>query len=85
MSVTETNLERLRRELGVALVNRDADGVARAVGALACEAGPSSLARRTGLSREGFHHLQRRGGNPRMDTLFRTFKELDIAISLADA
>jgi probable addiction module antidote protein len=83
--MTQITVERLKRDLSVALVNRDADGVARAVGALACQMGPSALARRTGLSREGFHHLQRRGGNPRIATLFKALKELNIEIRATEA
>jgi probable addiction module antidote protein len=83
--MTDTTFDRLKCDLSNALINRDADGVARAIGGLACEVGPSSLARATGLSREGFHHLQRRGGNPRIDTLFKALKELNIEIRAIEA
>jgi probable addiction module antidote protein len=83
--MSDTKFDRLKRDLSMAMINRDPDGVARAVGALACEAGPSSLAKATGLSREGFHHLQRRGGNPRISTLFKALKELDIGIRTTEA
>lgn len=83
--MTDMTMDRLKRDLSQALIDRDADGVARAVGGLACEVGPSSFARRTGLSREGFHHLQRRGGNPRIATLFKALKELNIGIQATEA
>ena len=75
----------LKNELREALVGRDADGVARAVGSLACEVGATTFARRTGLARESLHRLMRDGGNLRMNTLFRALKELDITIYVADA
>lgn len=84
MNVTETMAADLKHQLSAALVNRDADGVARAIGGLACGAGASLFARKSGLCREGLHRLVRDGGNLRMKTLFKALKELDIVIKAAD-
>jgi probable addiction module antidote protein len=82
--MNETKFDRLKRDLNKAMLNRDPDAVARAVGALGCEAGPAKMAQASGLSREGFYHLQRRGGNPRISTLFKALRELDIDIRTSE-
>lgn len=84
MQQANPKIVELKQRLGSALAQRDADGVARAVGAMACGSGASAFARRSGLAREGLHRLVREGGNMRMKTLFKALKELDLDLHLAD-
>lgn len=57
--------------------------IVQALGTVARAKGMSSLARKTGITREGLYKALSKGGNPSFSTVFRVVQAMGLKIELA--
>ena len=77
------NDEAIIEYLNTSLEEGNPEFFVKAVGDVARSKGMMKVARATGLGRQNLYRSLSRGGNPRIETLFRVLDALDIRLSVA--
>ncbi|MCY4362286.1 MAG: putative addiction module antidote protein [Gammaproteobacteria bacterium] len=77
------NDEAIIEYLNTALEEGNSEFFVKAVGDVARSKGMMKVARSSGLGRQNLYRSLSRGGNPRIETLFRVLDALDIKLSVA--
>ena len=77
------NDEAIIEYLNTSLEEGNSEFFVKAVGDVARSKGMMKVARSSGLGRQNLYRSLSRGGNPRIETLFRVLDALDIKLSVA--